>query len=121
MEIGMGRLETKRDARLKKLGAMGPMIAASLVRRMVTCGRTTCRCASGDKHESWCLTYKGPKGKTKTVHVPKDMVEEVRAWTEEHKRVKALLAEISSLGLEIIQSHVPRKRAAARGKRLSQI
>lgn len=111
----MGRLEISRDARLKKLGAVGPLLAASLVRRMVRCGSPTCRCASGEKHETWCLTFKGEDNKTKTVHVPKAMVEEVRQWVAEHKRVKALLAEISSFGMKIIKSHVPRQRAAKRG------
>lgn len=111
----MGRLEISRDARLKKLGAVGPLLAASLVRRMVRCGSPTCRCVSEEKHETWCLTFKGEDNKTKTVHVPKAMVEEVRQWVAEHKRVKALLAEISSFGMKIIKSHVPRQRAAKRG------
>ena len=112
----MSRFETKRDARLKKLGAVGPLVAASLCRRMVTCGNPNCKCARGEKHESWCLTYKGKGNKTKTVHVPVDMVKEVRRWTEEHKRVKKLLREISQLSMEIIKHHVRRKRAGARAK-----
>jgi len=42
------------------------------------------------------------------------MVEEVREWTEEHKRVKLLLGEISELSMEIIREYGPRKRAAMR-------
>lgn len=110
----MSRFETRRDAKLKKLGQLGPIVAASLCRRMVTCGNPQCRCARGEKHESWCLTYKGKGNKTKTVHVPRDMVEEVRAWVNEHKRAKRLLADISKNSIAIIKSHVPRKRAAAR-------
>ncbi|NQT83588.1 hypothetical protein HQ563_11210 [bacterium] len=60
------------------------------------------------------LTYK-VNGKTRTVHVPKDMVEEVREWVEEHKRVKRLIREISQNSLAIIHRHVPASRAAARG------
>lgn len=110
----MTRTERIREAKLKKLGTVGPLVAASLVRRNTTCGNPNCKCARGEKHEGWCLTYKGKGNKTKTVHVPKDMVEEVRQWTEEHKRVKKLLAEISASSMKILKEYVPRKRAAAR-------
>ena len=112
----MSRFETRRDAKLRKLGTLGPMVAASLCRRMVTCGNPRCKCARGEKHESWCLTYKD-KAKTKTVHVPREMVEEVSKWVQEHKQAKELISEISNLGLQIIRRHVPIKRAAERGKR----
>ena len=62
------------------------------------------------------LTYK-VKGKTRTVHLPKDMVEEVRRWVQEHKRVKRLIREISKNSLAIIRGHVRASRAAAPGKR----
>jgi hypothetical protein len=111
----MSRFETRRDAKLRKLGTLGPMVAASLCRRMVTCGNPRCKCAGGEKHESWCLTYK-VRAKTKTVHVPRDMVKEVEAWVKEHRRAKELLSEISELGLEIIRRHVPARRAAECGR-----
>ena len=54
-------------------------------------------------------------GKTRSVYVPKDLVKEVRSWIRNHRRVKRLLSEISTLSIAIIQRHVPEKRAAARG------
>lgn len=107
----MTQLQRRREAKLRALGNLGPMVAASLCRRMVKCGRRTCVCAQGEKHASWCLTYKGEGNKTKTVHVPIDLVEEVRGWVEEHKRAKVQLAEISQLSMEIIKSYVSTKRA----------
>lgn len=107
----MTQLHKRREAKLRALGNLGPMVAASLCRRMVKCGHPTCACAQGDKHESWCLTYKGEGNKTKTVHVPVDLVDEVRGWVEEHQRAKALLAEISELSREMVKSYVSSKRA----------
>jgi hypothetical protein len=112
----MSRFETRRDAKLRRLRELGPMVAASLCRRMVTCGNPRCKCAGGDKHESWCLTYK-VKGRTRTVHVPMAMLEEVDKWVTEHKKAKTLLAQISDLGMAIIKRHVRARRAAERGKR----
>jgi hypothetical protein len=59
------------------------------------------------------LTYKD-KGKTHTVHVPRDMLEEVRQWVKEYQRAKMLLKDISYQSMRIIKEHIPHQRAAAR-------
>lgn len=110
----MDRLERRRQAKLRALREVGPLVAASLVPRYTTCGNPNCKCARGEKHKGWCLTYKGSGNRTKTAHVPKDLVEEVRKWVQEHKRVKEILREISHLSLQILKAYVPRQRAAAR-------
>ena len=112
----MSRFETTREAKLQQLKSLGPMVAASLCRRMTRCGNLNCRCARGEKHVSWCLTFKH-QGKTKTVHVPRDMLQEVRQWVKEYKQAKKLLKDISYQSIRIIKQHVPHKRAAARVKR----
>ena len=109
----MSRFHARRESKLRQLHTVGPLVAASLCRRMTRCGNANCRCASGQKHESWCLTYK-EEGRTRTVHIPRDMLEEVRQWVEEHKRAKQLLKDISYQSIRIIKQHVPHKRAAAR-------
>ena len=109
----MSRFQTRRDSKLRQLQTIGPVVAASLCRRMTKCGNPNCKCARGEKHESWCLTYKD-KGKTHTVHVPRDMIEEVRQWVKEYKRAKILLKDISDQSMRIIKAHVRHKRAAAR-------
>lgn len=109
----MSRFDTKREAQLKQLQQVGPLVAASLCHRAVRCGNPKCRCASGAKHSSWCLTFKR-QGKTRTVHVPRDLVEEVRQWVKEYRRTKQILAKISYQSVEIIRRHVREQRAAAR-------
>ena len=100
-----------RDARLRQLPGVEPLVAASLVQAGVRCGKSTCRCASGEKHTAYYLTFK-VKATTRTVYVPKDHVEEVRQWVEEHRRVRTLLSEISqlSLGLLSAQARIRRER-----------
>jgi len=61
------------------------------------------------------LTYKD-EGKTHTVHVPRDMLQEVRQWVREYKRARQLLRDVSYQSIRIIKEHVPHKRAAARAK-----
>jgi len=102
------------DARVKKLKATGPVLAASLVIIRKQCGRPGCRCQRGQKHPGHYLTYK-EKGKTRTVYVPLDLVEEVKGWIEEHRRLKRLTQEISQLVIAQVRTHVTaRKRRAGR-------
>lgn len=98
-----------RDARLHQLQHVAPLVAASLVQAGVRCGKPTCRCASGDKHTAYYLTFK-VKAKTRTVYVPIDHLVEVRQWVEEHRRVKALLAEISQLSLAVLSTRARIRR-----------
>jgi len=85
-----------RNARLKQLSAHCAPLAASLVRQ------------SGSRG-GYQLTLK-QNGKTKTVYVPKDLREEVRASIREHQRIRTLLREITQLELARIRAHVAESR-----------
>lgn len=101
-------------ARVKKLKATRPVLAASLVVIRKQCGRPGCRCQRGQKHPGNYLTFK-EKGKTRTVYVPLDLIEEVKAWIEEHRRLKRLTQEISQLAIAQVRTHVKaRQRRRAR-------
>ncbi len=101
-------------ARVKKLTAQGPVLAASLVWNGKRCGRPGCRCERGEKHMAYYLTYK-ERAKTRTVYVPVDLVKEVRRWIEEHRRLKRVSQEISALSIAMVKTHVQaRKRKAGR-------
>jgi hypothetical protein len=90
---------------------VGPLLQGSLAQIGVTCGNPNCRCARGEKHRSHILTRK-VNGRTRSLYIPVDLVEEVRAWAGEHRRVKKLLKEISELNEKIIRAHVGTRRAA---------
>ena len=92
------------QARVGKLAAQGPVLAASLVQIAKHCGREGCHCQTGQKHVGHYLTLK-VDGKTKTVYVPLDLLAEVDAWIKEHKRLKALVSEISQLSLARVRGY----------------
>ena len=69
------------DSRVKQMTARKPLLAASLVAFDRRCGKPGCHCAEGEKHHGHQLTYK-VRGKTRTVYVPVDLTEEVRAWID---------------------------------------
>jgi len=98
------------DARLRQLATDKPVLAASLVQIAKHCGRASCHCQrGGPKHTGHYLTSK-VKGKTRTVYVPLDLLDDVRSWVAEHKRLKALLAEISQLTLALVKGHAQHQK-----------
>lgn len=101
------------DARLRKVAAAQPVLAASLGFYSHRCGRSACRChRGGPLHDTQHVTYK-ENGKTRSVYVPKDLIPEVRAWIAQHRRLKTLLAEIQQLSLALIRTHVRHRRRRA--------
>ena len=102
--------ERRAAACLKRLAKVGPFVAASLVFVPHRCGNPRCRCASGDKHPSWRLTYKGRKQKTVTVYVPVAMIEEVRQWVKNYRAFKRLAAAISDAQLKRVRLRVRERR-----------
>ncbi len=101
------------EARVRKLKATGPVLVASLVVIRKQCGRPGCRCQRGEKHPGNYLTYK-EKGKTRTVYVPLDLLEEVKGWIEEHRRLRRLSQEISQLAIAQVRTYVKARKRPAR-------
>jgi integrase len=101
------RLVQRRDAWLAKLGQLGPMTRGSLV---------TARRGNHIAHQ---LTV-SVEGKTHTVYVPPAMVEEVRAWIANRKRMERILKEVSKLNMAIIHRHVPESRGGGNGSASSR-
>lgn len=100
-------MEKKRLRKLQELGQDRPLVAGSL-------NRVERRNAQGKTTVYYLLTFKGA-GKTRSVYVPKDLVKEVRSWIRNHRRVKKVLSEISTLSITMIRCHVSQKRASAQG------
>ena len=103
-------IRSQLNARLKRLTSEEPMLAATLTEIHKVCGRKTCRCATaGQLHTAWHLTFK-VEGKTRTVYVPLELLDEVRTWIANHHRHKELLHEIHLLTVALIQTHTTHKR-----------
>jgi hypothetical protein len=101
------RHHTRRQAALAKLGQLGPLIEGHLA----SFKRPGCA------QPGWHLTYKN-EGKTTTVYVPMDLVAEVKTWTQNYRRLKTIVREITRHSLALIRQHGPAQRAA-RSKKTS--
>jgi hypothetical protein len=81
---------------LARVRTLGPFLEGSLTISTKRCGRPTCRCATvGPLHETALLTWKEQQ-KTRTLHIPIALREEVAGWVEEGKRLKALIHQMSA-------------------------
>lgn len=92
-----------RAAALARIAQSGPFLEGSLC----SVKRPGCR------QPGWQLTFK-QKGKTRTVYVPMDLVPEVKAWTQNYRRLKKLIREVSRHSLGLIRGHTANRRAAHR-------
>src|SRR5208283_368345 len=97
------------DARVKALAPRGPVLAASLVKIARRCGRPGCHCAQGALHVGYYLT-RSVTGKTQTVYVPMELVDEVRGWIAEHRRLKQVTRELTALTLAQVAGHVKARK-----------
>lgn len=100
------------DARRARLAPDSPVLAGTLSQVKKRCGQPTCHCYRGEPHLAWHLSYK-VKGKSRTVYVPLDLLDDVRTWIAEHKRIKTLQAEIHQLSVALIRTHTTHKRQKA--------
>ena len=94
-------LEEKKDALLRELNNLGPMIEGSVGISKWHCKNKKCRCyTKGQLHEAVILTWK-EKQKSVSRHVPKALHNEVRQWVSNMKKAREILKKISNLQREI--------------------
>jgi hypothetical protein len=79
------------------------LIRGTILERMRSCGKPTCRCAKGGpKHRAVSLVLSG-KGKLRQLHIPADQEQRVRQWVENHRTLRGLLAELSEIYWDKVQ------------------
>lgn len=99
------RRELKREANKlrSEMRKLGQIIMGSMNFRKIKCGKTNCKCARGELHECWCITYK-EKGKTRTISIDKNKVGEALMMRRSYKKMKKLIKELSLVNYELVRS-----------------
>lgn len=88
------------------------MLHGSLITFRRRCGKPSCRCASGDPHESPAFTYT-EAGRTKTVTLSVTEVAEVAAAVARYEAAKAELEAAARAGVAALRA---RRRTATSPK-----
>lgn len=97
-----GRERSFRSRLAKVIHEQGMLRGTLLLRRRV-CGKPSCRCAKGHKHESLYLVIT-EAGKTRQLYVPKHWEATVRQWVQGYHQAQELLEEISRLHWEKVRN-----------------
>ena len=88
-------LKRMRQGRLGRLRALGFLLAGSLV--------------AMPRHHSLYLTDK-VRGKTRTLYIPLDRLDEVKRWNAEHREGRRLLAELSEIQRALLREEIRASR-----------
>jgi len=89
---------------LARLARLGPFLPATLTITHSRCGNPRCRCVQeGPIHETALLTWK-EGGKTRTLHVPRELRREVAQWIKEWKKLKTLIEAMGAAQRQFLQT-----------------
>jgi hypothetical protein len=96
-------LQAKRLSLHRQIQNLGPWIEGTLVSTSRKCGKENCACHhQGPKHSVLFVTWK-ESGKTVSLYIPRQLEAEVKQWTENYKKLKALLRQISEVQKQIVR------------------
>jgi hypothetical protein len=71
------------------------IVFGTLAERGRVCGKPTCRCAHGEKHPALQLAHWAGEGKTRSLHVPYVLADDVRAGVDAWHRFQAIARELA--------------------------
>ncbi len=85
------------------LASLGLALPGTLIQRHVRCGKPGCRCHADPPvlHGPYWQWTRKAGGKTVTRLVPDDQLDDYRQWLDNHRRLRALVAELEALTLAI--------------------
>jgi hypothetical protein len=94
-----------------ELASLGLALPGTLIERHVHCGRPGCRCHADPPalHGPYWQWTRKVAGKTVTRLVSDEQLDDYRQWLDNHRRLRALVAELEALTLAIADAD-PRAR-----------
>jgi hypothetical protein len=110
------RLRQRKFDLLRRFQIPPDALPGSLSLTHSRCGKPNCRCARGELHSLWSLTYM-VEGKKQVQHIPHDLVELIRPLVEQGREFKDAVAEVFAANAQLLalwrqQSRKKKKRRA---------
>ena len=91
---------------LQALAKPFPLLAGSLVKQYVICGKPGCRCLRGQKHGPLYYLYWKEQGRSRSLYVPRAKVAELRRQIQNYRRLQKELARLVRYQLREWQRHI---------------
>lgn len=98
-DINKARMSPKEReirSRLAQLISRAAIARGNLSEREKVCGKPTCRCAAGQKHQALYLVA-SEKGRPRQLFIPKKIENEARESVEVYHKIRELLEELSQI------------------------
>jgi hypothetical protein len=99
--VEASQLRRRRGILARRFGIPQEILGGSLNQVTRKCGKTTCRCASGEGHPMWTLTY-SVNGRRHVEFVPNDLVPQLAPLSEEGRDYRDALHEILTLNAQLV-------------------
>jgi len=105
------RQQARATAIAAELASLGLALPGTLIQRHTRCGKPRCRCHADPPvlHGPYWQWTRKAGGKTITRLVPGDQLDDYRQWLDNHRKLRALVAELEALTLAIADAD-PRAR-----------
>jgi len=87
------RIRQRKFDLLRRFQFPDDLLPGSLSLQHLRCGKQNCRCAKGERHPVWTLTFMAD-GKKHVQHIPKHLVEEVRRRVKAGREYQDALREV---------------------------
>lgn len=100
LRLSTRELLARRRRLADRLGNLEEVLLGSLVEQLRRCGRSGCKCASGDLHGPYA--YYAPRRGRGMRYVPSPLVTSVRDRLSHGDLVEEVLAEISAINVELL-------------------
>jgi len=106
MKKALERLLEKRKRLLEEITALSLVIQGSYLESFTTCVRRNCACHKGNRHgpRSYLVVYRD--NKQRQVYVPKAQRHAIRRGLRQHKRLKAIVRQITDVNLKLMRAGV---------------
>lgn len=100
---------TDAELRRELAGLARQMLFGTVAERGRVCGKPTCHCARGTKHPAVQLNHWAGEGRTRGHHVPRALVDPVRAGVAAWHRFQAIARELAERNRGQLWTHARRK------------
>ena len=95
------RLRQRKHALLRSLRIPPDALPGSLALTHRRCGKPNCRCADGEGHPVWSLTFRAD-GRKRVERIPDEWVEQVRPLVEQGREFKDAIAEVFAANAQLL-------------------